>query len=394
MGKQTTPVENIVPSAWFKQKAAHWATESGMWKNKQNDYKNMLSKKAAAKKAKADKKLAVEKKAKMEAERKEKEAEAKAKAVEAKAAAKAEAKAKAEAEGKTVPEEKEEEKKEEKVEEEAAIEAVEEDSEPEVEVDFDGVDLFGAQDILDIGAKLPLFRDFQFEDFAMMSLRFELNLMVHAFGKDCEDEDRKNMRTDHLPFYYQKYFGKSLACASFGVQNPTELVALVNDTIAVNDVNVMEALVPVDLESNGVFVKMTEAARRHRHLCVDMGDESAKLKITQQHQNGSHKGGWKREWKAEGGDGGQKRARNQDSWNKDGGHKGTGKFGEDKGSGKFGGDNSGGKFGGDKGIGKFGGNKGGGKFGADKGGGKFGVDNGAHQGPYVVKGKFGNGKGK
>merc|ERR1712129_152059 len=126
--KQTTPVEDIVPSAWFKQKIAHWATESGMWKNAQNDYRNMLSKKAAAKKAKADRKVAAEKKAKMEAERKEKEAEAKAKVAEAKA----EAKAKAEAEGKTVPEEKEEEKKEEKVEEEAAIEAVEEDSEPEV----------------------------------------------------------------------------------------------------------------------------------------------------------------------------------------------------------------------------------------------------------------------
>merc|ERR1712129_440026 len=313
--------------------------------------------------AKADRKLAAEKKAKMEAERKEKEAEAKAKAAEVKA----EAKAKAEAEGKTVPEEKEEEKKEEKAEKEAAMEAVEEDSEPEVEVDFDGVDLFGAQDILDIGAKLPLFRDFQFEDFAMMSLRFELNLLVHAFGKDCEDEDRKNMRTEHLQFYYQKYFGKSLACASFGVQNSAELVALVNDTLAVNDDSVIEAMVPVDLESNGVFVKMTEAARRHRHLCVDMGDESAKLKITQQHQNGAHKGGWKREWKAEGGDGGQKRARNQDGWNKDGG---------------------------DKGSGKFGANKGGGKFGGDKSGGKFGGDSGAHQGPHVVKGKFGNGKGK
>merc|ERR1712106_1002949 len=99
MGKQTTPVEDIVPSAWFKQKAAHWATESGMWKNKQNDYRNMLSKKAAAKKAKADRKAAAEKKAIMDADRKEKEAEAKAKAAEAKA----EAKAKAEAEGKTVP---------------------------------------------------------------------------------------------------------------------------------------------------------------------------------------------------------------------------------------------------------------------------------------------------
>merc|ERR1712129_31912 len=104
--KQTTPVEDIVPSAWFKQKAAHWATESGMWKNKQNDYRNLLSKKAAAKKAKADRKAAAEKKAKMEADRKEKEAE-----------------------------EKEEEKKEEEVEAEAPKEVVEQDSEPEVEID-------------------------------------------------------------------------------------------------------------------------------------------------------------------------------------------------------------------------------------------------------------------
>jgi len=288
--KQTTRVEDITPSASFKQKWAEWQKTLQAWKTKQNEYKAVLAKKAADKNARIHKKAALKK-----------AAEAKAKMLEAK-------KEKAKAEGKELEEEKEEEK--------ALMEVEEEEEEEEPQVDFDGIDVFGVEDILDVGGKAPLFKDFQFEDFAMMSLRFELNLLVASFAQDCNDPDRTGAHVDHLAFYYQKYFGKSLTAQSFGVQKLAEAVALVDDTVSLNDKSVVESLMPSDLESSAIFVKLTEDARRMRNLQVDMGVEGAKLKIRSQGETGGQNGegqGQKRNWE------GQKQGGNwgkQGAWGK------------------------------------------------------------------------------
>jgi len=265
--KLTTRVEDIVPSAWFKTKNAAWATESGKWKSKANEYKQAIAKKEQAKRAKAAAKVAAEKKAKMEAEKK----------------------AKAEAEGK-----KEEEKKEEKKEEKAAPEV--ESEEEEEPLDFDAVEVFGVEDVLDLGSSVPLSKEFQFEDYALLALRFECHLLAHAFSKDCSDPDRTGIHLDHLAFYYQKYYGKALNLSSFGVQTTAELIELINDTVYVTKQNVIESLVPAELESNGIFAKITEAARRRRMLLLDMGEESAKLKIKHGGGGGGEGQGQKREW--------------------------------------------------------------------------------------------------
>merc|ERR1712039_392134 len=92
--KTVTRIEDLNPSAWFKQKLAQWAGSYNVWCNKQKDY-------AAAVMRKADEKR-----------KKERVKAAKAKAAEQKAKEEAEKKAKAAAEGKE--EEKKEEKEEEK----------------------------------------------------------------------------------------------------------------------------------------------------------------------------------------------------------------------------------------------------------------------------------------
>jgi len=263
--KLVTPLQDIVPSSWFKEKNKAWQAQCQTWKNKVNEYMSTLAKKAAAKKAKADKKAAAEKKAKAEAE----------------------ARAKAKAEGKEVPEPKEEEKP-----------AEDEEEEEEEELDFDGIDVFGVEDVVDVGNKVPLFKDFQFEDYALMSLRYQIHLLAHSFAKDCTDEDRQGIPTDHLAFYYQKYFGSPLNFGSFGVADANELLALVNDTVHINSkTKVIGSLVSPDLESNGIFAKITEAARRRRTLLVDMGDESAKLKMKS--GAGGGEGGQKRSWEGQ-----------------------------------------------------------------------------------------------
>merc|ERR1719453_2539289 len=100
-------------------------------------------------------------------------------------------------------------------------EEAEEAEEPEEEnIDLDTIDIFGVEDIMDIGGdkiKQPLFKDFSFEDWALMSLRFELNLMVHAFRKDVKDASRQAIHEDNIGFYYQKYFKKSLSLNFYGV---------------------------------------------------------------------------------------------------------------------------------------------------------------------------------
>jgi len=299
--KLTTRVEDIAPSAAFKQKSVQWQQAFAQWRGKQNEYKASVAKKAAEKVAKAQKKAAAERMAKFQAEKKAKEEEAKAKAI---------------AEGKEV---KEDEKKEE--EKAPVVVEEEEEEEPEPEFDFDGVDVFGVEDVCDLGNKVPLFRDFQAEDYAMMNLRVELHLMAHSFSTDCDDPDRTGIHVDHLAFYYQKYFGKTLNVNAFGIKTTAELVALVEDTISVKE-SIMQSVIPSDLESNVVFAKITEACRRHRHLLVAMGDESAKLKISlqghqqEQGQGGNHhqQQGQKRDWQ-----GGNKGGGGKGGWGGGGG---------------------------------------------------------------------------
>jgi len=274
--KLVTRVEDISPSASFKQKSQQWSSTLQQWRTKQADYRSMVAKKVAAKNAKAAAKVAAERKAKMLAE----------------------AKAKAVADGK-------DDDKEKKAEEPAPAVVEEEEEEPEVEIDFEGLDVFGAKDILDIGGSAPLFRDFQNDDFTLMALRVELHLLVHAFSKDCNDPDRTGMHLDHVGFYYQKYFGKPLNFSSYGVQKPAELIELVKDSIHVTKQSCIESLIPAELESNAVFAKITEEARRQRHLLIDMGDESAKLKIS---GGGGGDHGQKRHWQeSEGQQGGEKK---------------------------------------------------------------------------------------
>merc|ERR1712083_743008 len=74
--------------------------------------------------------------------------------------------------------------------------------------------------------------------------------------------------------------GKALSLKYFGVDSVKELLAYIRDTVSVAGKNdVLETHLPDDLASNGIFVMLTEEARRSRHIRIDMGDESAKLKI-------------------------------------------------------------------------------------------------------------------
>merc|ERR1712048_820452 len=150
----------------------------------------------------------------------------------------------------------------------------------EVRVDLEKIDVFGVEDVLDVGGGEPLFSRFEFEDWAMMSLRYELHLLAHAFKRDVNDPDRVGIHLEHLPFYYNRYFKKPLNTKFYGVDTAKEILEHIRDTVVVSSKNqVIESLLPSDMETSGIFVMITEESRRDRKFRVDLGDASAKLKL-------------------------------------------------------------------------------------------------------------------
>eukprot|EP00927_Polykrikos_kofoidii_P071496 TRINITY_DN67757_c0_g1_i1.p1 TRINITY_DN67757_c0_g1~~TRINITY_DN67757_c0_g1_i1.p1 ORF type:complete len:896 (+),score=179.87 TRINITY_DN67757_c0_g1_i1:211-2688(+) len=256
--KQTTRLEDLVPSQWFKTKLERWQGVYQEWVTKQMAYKAAVAKKETAKKTAAARKIFM-------AERIKKEGEAKKGSEEVKDEVKDEA---------IVPES--EPMKEDEVEE----------SDDDEHVDFHDLDVFGVEDVCDLGRGIPLFKEFLPEDWMMACLRVELYLLVHAFKRDCGDAERKGIHLDHLGFYYSKYFKKALSLNLFGVESTDALMGLVSDTIFINPQRIIETVISDELESMGVFAKLTEEARRFRILSVDAGDDSAQLKVQVQSHGG------------------------------------------------------------------------------------------------------------
>jgi len=285
--KLSIRVEDLKPSPWFTAQLNKWQATSKTWGTKLNDYKAMLIKKAAEKtKKEAAKKAAA---ARAEAE-KAKEGEEKK-------------------EGGEEQKEGEEQKDSEEKKEPEAME-VEEEEEEEA-VDFEGLDVFGVEDVANIGASTPLCKEFQFEDWAMMQLRFELHLLVHAFRKDVDDPERLGIHLDHLPFYYNKYFKKNLAPKDYGVESVKDIIELVPDAVYLTPQSVLATGLVEEMESFSVFPKLAEEARRHRNLRIALGQEEAKLKLAVANNHGGkggkswgnnqqHQGGWQKQMQTPG----------------------------------------------------------------------------------------------
>ena len=117
---------------------------------------------------------------------------------------------------------------------EDAAKAVEEkfaqDSAP-VEVDFDDLDVFAVEDVLDLGNCMPLFANFVYEDWTLLSLRAELHLLLHHFKKDLDDPDRPSFVEAHLGYYYQKYFKKSWNFNQYGLAKFTDFLEIMKDVL-------------------------------------------------------------------------------------------------------------------------------------------------------------------
>lgn len=154
------------------------------------------------------------------------------------------------------------------------------DGEVGKEVDAEDLDVFAVEDVTDIGNGEPLFANWAYEDWALLSLRFELHLLVHAFRHDVDDPDRPTFTESHLGFYYTRYFKKSFDVKTFGFAKLVELIGIMEDTVQISSTSSMiEAQLSNDTPMDN-FVKLTEDHRRDRQRRLDAGDETALLKFS------------------------------------------------------------------------------------------------------------------
>jgi len=133
------------------------------------------------------------------------------------------------------------------------------------------------EQINDLGEGLPLYAAFEIEDWMLLSIRFELHLLIHAFIKDANDSERTGFPESQLAFYYGKYFKKTLSTKVFGVTGTSGLVSHIKDTISLEkSTQFLEARLPADTSMQH-FIKQTELARRVRERRLNVGDETAAL---------------------------------------------------------------------------------------------------------------------
>jgi len=289
--KLTTRVEDITPSEWFVKQNAAWTQQLTTWKSKVQQWK--------AEQLKKDKAVM-------------KVGEVK--------------------EGEETKEEvKEEEKK----------------DVPMISVSDADLDIFGLENVNDIGTGEPLCSMFGFEDWALLSLRVELHLLAHSFRKDVKDDERPGITADHLSFYFNKYFRKAFIVGNYGVDSVEKLVDLVQDTVSIDDKKVLVAELDEERESLDLFLKLTEEGRKRRELLIDSGDESAILKFNQSALNASSNGSQKKSGGDKGGKGwqqpqdkgagkGWQQPQAQKGWTPKGMGKGGPQFGGGKGKRPFG----------------------------------------------------------
>jgi len=155
----------------------------------------------------------------------------------------------------------------------------------EVEADIDDnkgddLDIFAIDNVCDVGNGEPLFIDFSFEDWSLLSLRYEMFLLVQAFMHDADDEERKGIHETNLVFYYNKYYHKQLTPKFYGKETSQDLIDMVKDAVSIDkDSAILGSNLEPDVDSLDIFVKLTEEGRRERTRRVDAGDETARLKF-------------------------------------------------------------------------------------------------------------------
>ena len=123
------------------------------------------------------------------------------------------------------------------------------------------------------------FCEFAFEDWALLSVRYELFLLLCALGSDSSDPGPPNIPLEDLACCYNDHYQKQLEIHKYGFKEFSELAAIIPDTVVIKGGKVY--LVPHLCASTELehFIQLAAAHRRDRLRRVDAGDELALLKF-------------------------------------------------------------------------------------------------------------------
>lgn len=138
----------------------------------------------------------------------------------------------------------------------------------------------------------PIYAHFKFEDWILLSWRFELHLLVHGFVNDVDDAEHTGLPTEHLEHYYKLYYKRPFHARDLNCSKFSEVVELMADTFSIDD-NAKRKPLLSKFEKDAqvvAFVKLVEEARRDRLRRIEAGDESARLKLAQSKSSGKAKG--------------------------------------------------------------------------------------------------------
>lgn len=142
------------------------------------------------------------------------------------------------------------------------------------------VDPWKLLDLMDIGSGEPLFSKFSWEDWMMLELRVQLHLLVHGYKHAMNDPQRVTFHESHTEYYYEVFYRRALRVRHFGVTSLEDLLEMVKDTM---EVIPSKSLLDPQLSDDTPFenfVRLTEDARRLRFSKLDAGDASAQLRLT------------------------------------------------------------------------------------------------------------------
>merc|ERR1712013_634162 len=130
----------------------------------------------------------------------------------------------------------------------------------ETEEEEPDIDIFSVDDVCDIGDGVPLFSNFAAEDWELVRLRFDFAMLIASFKKDCDDPDREGIPLEHLSFYHQRYYKRSINFKMYGLAEEKEIFSLIKDIVTAKDAILVSQL--SDVDSPDIFVKLTEEHRR------------------------------------------------------------------------------------------------------------------------------------
>jgi len=141
------------------------------------------------------------------------------------------------------------------------------------------------EDIEDVhscdGEGTPLYANFKYEDWLMLSWRYELHLLVHAFLEDVADPDYKGIPQDHVAHYFSLYYNTNFdPKGKLGASDLAAVVKLLKAPLELVEVKpgykVLRSSLPMAAAAAD-FVRGIEGYRRDRSRRVEAGDESARL---------------------------------------------------------------------------------------------------------------------